>query len=235
MRIINGIVLLGCTFWAINAVAQDVDKDQLIDPTPLSGQTDPSKPGDTEEVDQMSSSICQHITCSGHGVCVVKGGEPLCACNNNYAADQRTGMNCIPIAGIDSTPNVPESVASNSQAVSANTRLLIINQNRRYLHRTKMTGVVLFITGVIITIGGGVFAPIIAVVGGKKLAGGMVGLVSGVVGLSLIIPGTSLIIKGKKGIRRLDRVTGNLALRSVGPIVTSDGKISPSLVLNFTF
>ncbi|MFC1482612.1 hypothetical protein ACFL51_02280 [Myxococcota bacterium] len=38
------------------------------------------------------------MTCSDHGTCVVKGGEPVCACHGGYAPDSRTGLSCLPIS-----------------------------------------------------------------------------------------------------------------------------------------
>ena len=40
-------------------------------------------------------NACDKIACSGHGTCVVRSNEPVCACSNGYIADS-TGLNCFP-------------------------------------------------------------------------------------------------------------------------------------------
>ena len=43
------------------------------------------------------SGACKGITCSSHGKCVVKSGEPVCACYEGYAPDTTAGLSCIPL------------------------------------------------------------------------------------------------------------------------------------------
>ncbi len=48
---------------------------------------------------------CAGVSCSNHGTCVLKGGDPACACDEGYAPDATTGLSCQPAAP------VPEQVA----------------------------------------------------------------------------------------------------------------------------
>ncbi len=38
---------------------------------------------------------CAKVSCSGHGTCVIKGDDPVCACENGYQADS-VGLSCVP-------------------------------------------------------------------------------------------------------------------------------------------
>jgi PEGA domain len=38
---------------------------------------------------------CEIVSCSGHGNCLIKNGEPMCACSKGYGADS-TGLGCVP-------------------------------------------------------------------------------------------------------------------------------------------
>ena len=42
----------------------------------------------------QTSNPCADVSCAGHGKCVVKGGEPMCACDNGYVPDATTGLSC---------------------------------------------------------------------------------------------------------------------------------------------
>ena len=42
-----------------------------------------------------AEASCRRVRCSGHGLCVIRDGEPVCACDDGYVVDQRTGLSCI--------------------------------------------------------------------------------------------------------------------------------------------
>ncbi len=52
----------------------------------------------TKKEKGSESGSCKDITCSNHGKCVVKGGEPVCACFEGYAPDSTAGLSCLPLA-----------------------------------------------------------------------------------------------------------------------------------------
>ncbi len=41
---------------------------------------------------------CETVTCSNHGVCVMKNDNPVCACDEGFIADPTTGLACNPVA-----------------------------------------------------------------------------------------------------------------------------------------
>jgi len=41
---------------------------------------------------------CAGVSCSNHGTCVTKGGDPACACDEGFIPDQTTGLSCQPAA-----------------------------------------------------------------------------------------------------------------------------------------
>ncbi len=41
---------------------------------------------------------CTGVTCSTHGTCVTKGGDPACACDEGFIPDPTTGLSCQPVA-----------------------------------------------------------------------------------------------------------------------------------------
>ena len=49
-----------------------------------------------KEAVEKAENSCGPITCSNHGVCVVKRGEPMCACEEGFAPDPTTGLSCQP-------------------------------------------------------------------------------------------------------------------------------------------
>lgn len=49
-----------------------------------------------------ADAICDKISCSGHGNCVVLRGEPTCACEDEYHAE---GLNCVRMPA----PYIPET------------------------------------------------------------------------------------------------------------------------------
>ena len=42
-------------------------------------------------------TICEQISCSGHGNCIMRDKKPLCACHEGYQPDSAEGLNCVPI------------------------------------------------------------------------------------------------------------------------------------------
>jgi hypothetical protein len=42
-----------------------------------------------------TNAYCVGVTCSGHGQCVVKDDNPVCACEEGYLPDDQTGLHCI--------------------------------------------------------------------------------------------------------------------------------------------
>jgi hypothetical protein len=55
---------------------------------------------------------CAEVTCSGHGACIIKGGEPVCACHDGYRADD-AGVNCLPFQGGESSPASDSALTKN--------------------------------------------------------------------------------------------------------------------------
>jgi len=50
----------------------------------------------TAALQARAQDKCAGVTCSNHGTCVVKSGEPMCACHEGYAPDPTTGLSCLP-------------------------------------------------------------------------------------------------------------------------------------------
>ena len=48
-----------------------------------------------DAIREKREAICKDITCSGHGVCVVKENNPVCACDSGFRPDARTRLHCI--------------------------------------------------------------------------------------------------------------------------------------------
>ncbi len=71
---------------------------------------------------QTVADACTGLTCSNHGTCVVKAGEPVCACDDGYVPDTTTGLSCQPVAPLPAA--APTSVApvysSTTPSVNAN-------------------------------------------------------------------------------------------------------------------
>lgn len=60
-----------------------------------SAYSDESLTGENQA--ETVSGPCAKVTCANHGVCVMKRGEPVCACDEGYEADPTTGLSCRPI------------------------------------------------------------------------------------------------------------------------------------------
>ncbi len=57
----------------------------------------PPKEESPKATGEKSSDPCAVVTCANHGTCVVKEGDPICACDDGYEADPATGLSCRPI------------------------------------------------------------------------------------------------------------------------------------------
>ena len=58
---------------------------------------------------------CKGVTCAGHGTCVVKGGDPMCACHEGFAPDAVTGLSCQATgASVPAPTPAPAPAASSS-------------------------------------------------------------------------------------------------------------------------
>ncbi len=55
---------------------------------------------------------CEKVTCSNHGNCIVKGGEPVCACDEGFIPDTTTGMSCQPVSQDNSQDTAPAAPAA---------------------------------------------------------------------------------------------------------------------------
>lgn len=53
-----------------------------------------SKSAAPVEVKKAQTGVCADIDCSGHGTCIVKKGQPYCACFEGYQPDEYS-LNCI--------------------------------------------------------------------------------------------------------------------------------------------
>ncbi|MBW2263754.1 MAG: hypothetical protein JRG91_17470 [Deltaproteobacteria bacterium] len=40
---------------------------------------------------------CAGVSCSNHGTCVTRDGDPACACDEGYFPDETTGLSCQPV------------------------------------------------------------------------------------------------------------------------------------------
>ena len=88
-----------------------------LPPPPPSDAVPPAK---TDE----APSICDRIPCSGHGICVVKSGEPICACYEGFVPDSAGGLNCI---REQSPPPPPPPVARPPRAPAWNKETYYLN------------------------------------------------------------------------------------------------------------
>ncbi len=68
----------------------------------------PSVDSSNAQVVETKPSLCEKISCSGHGVCVESNGNPTCACDQDFAPDSHSGLNCLPLE----TGKTLESVAA---------------------------------------------------------------------------------------------------------------------------
>ena len=58
-----------------------------------------------------AADLCAGVVCSNQGTCIVKGGAPLCACNEGYMADT-AGTGCIPVTGTPAPTSTSEQAAA---------------------------------------------------------------------------------------------------------------------------
>ncbi len=76
---------------------KDVDYDESTVYLPP-----PPPPPDETAADETSpafsaeENVCDSVTCSDRGKCVIKGGEPTCACFAGFVPDNVNGLSCIP-------------------------------------------------------------------------------------------------------------------------------------------
>ena len=63
--------------------------EKQAQPTPQQAVPEPQAQPSAQQADP-----CAQITCSGHGNCIVRGGEATCACHTGYVPDQ-FGINCL--------------------------------------------------------------------------------------------------------------------------------------------
>ena len=63
----------------------------------ISGCEDASSPDGDDEMVVRVASPCDLITCSGHGICVMIGDTPTCACDEGYRADPVNGLGCLEV------------------------------------------------------------------------------------------------------------------------------------------
>lgn len=81
------------------AAAQPQPEPAAAQPAPAAAEPQPepapAQPAPSPAAPQPAGSdICGAISCSGHGTCIVKGGEPFCACDTGFKPDH-TGINCV--------------------------------------------------------------------------------------------------------------------------------------------
>lgn len=67
---------------------------------------------------QPVADSCAGLTCSSHGTCVVKAGEPVCACNDGYTPDTTTGLSCQPVAPLPAAAPTPIAPTDSSTTPS---------------------------------------------------------------------------------------------------------------------
>ncbi len=103
-----GLTILAVTLVAHTASAQctkdtDCKGDRIcqngvcVDPGSAATPAAPSiAPPVPEPIPAISADPCTRIICSGHGTCVLKNGEPTCACHSGFSADH-TGLNCVAV------------------------------------------------------------------------------------------------------------------------------------------
>ncbi|MFH2007416.1 MAG: fibronectin type III domain-containing protein, partial [bacterium] len=51
------------------------------------------------------ANLCAGVTCSGHGICVVNGGRPMCGCDEGYRPDPSAGLSCQPLKSSGDDPD----------------------------------------------------------------------------------------------------------------------------------
>jgi len=151
---------------------------------------------------------CAKVTCSGHGTCLLKAGEPVCACNENYVPDLTTGLSCLPIqpaaAPAGATTGLTPLPAGKACTYDGHCRYPTVcyegNCIRRVEKQTIKTGGMNLIMGGIfgLIVPGLAFfgAGIYLVTTGETVGGA----ISFGIGSALLIPGLALAIWG--GVKR---------------------------------
>jgi hypothetical protein len=86
----------------------------------------------------QDDSVCEGVSCGGHGNCVEKAGDPVCACHEGYQADS-VGLSCIPVA-LPATPEPDEQpepqVTSSPRVEPRSTAAVSSAADRDYVENT---------------------------------------------------------------------------------------------------
>ncbi len=89
-------------------------------------------------VEEDNANPCDGLSCANHGQCVVKQGDPICACDEGYEADPTTGLSCRPIQA--AVQPVPEKELTEQEQVE---HILGANKGRldaKYQEYVKLGG-----------------------------------------------------------------------------------------------
>ncbi len=68
------------------------------------------------KVAAQESDPCEKVSCSNHGDCIIKGGDPVCACHEGDTPDETTGLSC-------------QSVSLTKKATSAEPQNPLVSNN----------------------------------------------------------------------------------------------------------
>ncbi|MBN2342621.1 MAG: hypothetical protein JXX29_19680 [Deltaproteobacteria bacterium] len=101
-----GVILLGTTVMAGESASKSTAYPRRIAPTQPKQTVAPDlstplvpqvvTPESVADTAARKATLCEGVTCSNHGRCVVKGGAPVCSCDVGLLPDAETGLHCIP-------------------------------------------------------------------------------------------------------------------------------------------
>lgn len=165
LRVLFLASLTGVILHSFSSVAEDKKSTKkevagaatanTSDATSSSASADSSSEPASEEAnapaeattDGTGASPCTLVSCSGHGACVLREGQPMCACDPGYAPDSKTGLSCIALAPQQPVVAVPvvtgpspeqaKEAEEMNAAVESVAPVLSPRQARTYYYRYK--------------------------------------------------------------------------------------------------
>jgi hypothetical protein len=73
---------------------------------------------------------CEGVSCSNHGTCVTKGGDPACACDEGFIPDPTTGLSCQPAPAAARGPDTRTSRQVAVAGVSISALSLLVHAGK---------------------------------------------------------------------------------------------------------
>lgn len=100
------LLLASCLLAAPRALADE--QEASIDDTDAAVEEDAGAPAISSALhEHHHTNPCNNVDCSGHGMCHVVSGLPVCACEKGYAPDTTSGTRCVPAPYHEPPPGAP--------------------------------------------------------------------------------------------------------------------------------